>query len=351
MTSCYRNTKARTESRGGVTLLDLLVTFVIICVLVAMLLPAIQASREADRNLKCKNHVKQLSFAAIQVLRTHGGFPSAGWGNGWMPDATLGIGPNQPGGWGYQVLPYINQNELFELGSKATTTAEKRAANVKRATTPLAIWNCPARRPAKLYPIPEDSSWPFVKEPFLCNALTESIRTDYTMNAGDFLAYKGFDSVWYADDPQKNLAGYMKRVKRLRHELLTGVTWRGSKATAKDISDGMSNTYLIGEKAISLDYMGKSDKQEWGDDQNPYSADERDSVRWADPDLCPRPMIDTAGINGEEFSWAFGSPHPEGFNMSFCDGSVRSISYKIDLQMHADLANRHDGHKTDSSSW
>lgn len=338
-------------SRWGITLIELLVVIVILGVLISMLLPAIQAARETDRSLQCKNRVKQLASGAIQVLKSQGGFPSSGWGNGWMPDATLGMGPQQPGGWGYQVLPFIGQVELFDLGNEATTLAEKRAANFQRATTPLAIWNCPSRRPAKLYPVPKNDRWDFVKKPYLCNRLTESIRNDYTLNAGDSLAYGGLGiRVAYIGDPKKKLDKYMPKVAAIRHEALTGITWRGSNVNARDISDGMSNTYLIGEKAISLDFMGTANKQEWGDDQNPYAGDERDTLRWSDPNICPRPILDTTGIDGEEYTWVYGSPHPTGFTMSFCDGSVRTISYEINLQTHADLANRHDGHKTDRST-
>ena len=346
-----KKTKLQVIPRRGFTFTELLVVMVLLVLLASLFLPALQAARENARAQQCKSRVQKLASGAIQVLEAHGGFPSSGWGNGWMPDATLGIGPKQPGAWGYQVLPYIGQEELYSLGSKATTLAEKCKANVQRATTPLAIWNCPSRRPAKLYPVPTKVNWGPVQKPHLCNRLTESIRNDYSMNAGDSLAYDGLASVGYnGSDPQEKTNEYMQKVARLPYKALTGITWRGSKVRAHDISDGMSNTYLIGEKAISIDFMGRADKQEWGDDQNPYTADERDSVRWADPDICPRPILDTTGIKGEEFSWVFGSPHPEGFTMSFCDGSVRTISYKIDLQTHADLANRHDGHKTDPST-
>src|SRR3954454_16603437 len=95
--------------RGGFTLVELLVVIAIIGILVALLLPAIQAAREAARRSQCTNNLKQLSLGALNHEATFKAFPSSGLGYGWVGDPNYGSGRTQPGGWIYNVLPFIEE--------------------------------------------------------------------------------------------------------------------------------------------------------------------------------------------------------------------------------------------------
>ena len=100
----------------GFTLVELLVVIAIIGILIALLLPAIQAAREAARRSQCKNNLKQMGLAAQNHLSTQKCFPSGGWGFLWVGDPDRGYGSNQPGGWQYSILPFIDQRQIREIG-------------------------------------------------------------------------------------------------------------------------------------------------------------------------------------------------------------------------------------------
>ena len=89
----------------------------IIGILIALLLPAVQAAREAARQLQCKNNLKQLSLGCLNHESLFKRFPTGGWGFAWTGDADQGTDRRQPGGWIYNVLPFIEQPAMHDLGA------------------------------------------------------------------------------------------------------------------------------------------------------------------------------------------------------------------------------------------
>jgi prepilin-type N-terminal cleavage/methylation domain-containing protein len=328
--------------RNGLTLVELLAVVAIIALLLALLLPSVQSVRETARRTICANNLAQLAKGMLHVEARDGRFPSGGWGWGWGPEASRGTGVGQPGGWMYVILPFIEQQSLYDMG--AGSEAENRAANARRSQTPIPIANCPTRRPATTFPnniYARNTTIYFV-----------AARTDYAANSGDHKECQYHDQPdypWKGTGPSDLSVGDAATVGPggwPANGQCTGIVFQRSVVQAAHVIDGLSYTYLVGEKYLNPDnYLTGRD---WSDNTNMFNGNENDTQRTAHP-LWP-PMQDTRGYAslffiepGHQSNCRFGSAHPVSCQFAFCDGSVRSIPYTIDPETHRRLGNRKDG--------
>jgi len=316
--------------KHGFTLVELLVVIAIIGILIALLLPAVQAAREAARRLQCSNHLKQLGLAALQHHDMQGHFPTGGWGGLWVGDPDRGFGLSQPGGWIYNILPFMEQEAVREIGS-GLSEADKNLAAKTMIQTPLAPLNCPSRRASTLYPFYDDNCY-FFNAPIV----SEHALNDYAANAGDrdAYAYNGPPDYSSGDDPSFNWPN---------QEEYTGICYLRSQVSVAHIRDGTNNTILIGEKYLVPDHY--LDGRCIGDNRSMYAGHNWDTLRWGNH-TTQIVSQDTPGVVDYTI---FGSAHPGGCNFVFCDGSVRALDYTIDGSTYRQLINRKDGTTIDKS--
>lgn len=325
---------------NGFTLVELLVVITIIGILIALLLPAVQAAREAARKMQCGNNLKQLALGGLGHENAYGYLPATGWAMRWVGNPDRGFGLKQPGGWIYNVLPFIEQDPIHQMGS-GLPTAQRRTIAKKMIGTPLATFNCPTRRPAvaTIYP----STLPDLLE---ADRPDNVARADYAINGGSSRTFSqwGPDSLTVGDSASYDWWSNTPAI----HAADNGVAPYHKLIALSDIADGTSNTYLFGEKY--LDAAHYLDSLDAGDNMPMYEGFDSCTVRYADPSPSYgySPAQDTPGSTRPNI---FGSAHPSGCNMALCDGSVRMISYNIRPDVHANLANRTDGQPIDAQAF
>jgi len=346
--------KKKMEKSGafGFTLIELLIVIGIISTLLQMILPAVQMSREAARQTQCKNNLRQIGMATLLHEGATGRFPTGGWSRYWVGDPDRGNDRRQPGGWIYNILPYIEQQALHDLGSGVTDEIAKREATAELMRTPLPIFNCPSRRLSRAYPFTHKSGRNF-------EWIEKSAKSDYAGNGGDHFPYAG---------PISGPETFEEADSEDYHEWAlasghTGIIFQISEVRNAQITDGTSQTYLAGEKF--LDSRMYKTGLSVGDDSSMYIGYDLDNLRTSgNPSvvLLPpkhnsahlqyngKPEDNQGGgaiaafLNSPAVSVAgFGSAHIAGCNFVFCDGSVRSVSYEVDEKIHRHFTNRQDG--------
>jgi prepilin-type N-terminal cleavage/methylation domain-containing protein/prepilin-type processing-associated H-X9-DG protein len=362
---CFIHSMAvsRRARRRGFTLVELLVVIAIIGILIALLLPAIQAARESARVIQCKNNLKQMGLAIQNHLSAFRTFPSAGWGWDWVGDPDRGFGRRQPGGWAFSLLSFEEEKQIWAYGRGVSLTAApaaKLAAAWPQMHTPINIYYCPSRpRIGILLPWRNGgSSWPHnAADPSGSPSATD--RSTF-VNRGDYAANEGSGPI----DPHEINGPPDYRTgdtAATATSLGTGGWGPGqwpnpgnyngpcfcrSEITIPLVKDGTSKTLIIGEKFLPIDQYNTGNNP--ADNESITTGFDNDNMRVADPAWPPlQDMLSTSTHAPSDTSQEYGSAHSSGFNVVFCDGSVHVIDYFIDLTVFKHVCSRNDNQTID----
>ncbi|MEI8375550.1 MAG: DUF1559 domain-containing protein [Planctomycetota bacterium] len=320
----------------GFTLVELLVVITIIGMLMGLLLPAVNAVREAGRRTTCSNNLHQLSLACLAHAQKLGSFPSGGWGSNWVGNPDNGTGINQPGGWIYQLLPYIDGDALHDLG-KGSSLAISSTASAARVSKPIPLLHCPTRRDGLVaYPVSTSGagganpSGPFQFQAS-SGTVTQAGRTDYAINGGSVVITHG------AGPASLAVAGSYSW-PNLKTLGFNGIASIHSQVSEAMITNTKQTTYLIGEKYMSPEgYVTGNDP---GDLFSAMSGDDVSLIRWGNTSLLP--SMDRSANNNPpaNATQIFGSSHGAGWHAAFCDGHVQLVGWGIDPATHQTMATR-----------
>lgn len=342
--------------RAAFTLVELLVVIAVIAVLIALLIPAVQSAREAARRMQCRNNLKQLglAFAVHEEAQRH--YPTGGWGIGWAGEPDRGFHERQPGPWSYNILPQIEQHALHQLGLGESEDIRAQVI-VKRQETSLPVFSCPSRGGVRLI----SAAHAAIATVNVSNALYQKYNRqrfapcDYAVNGGEERPGASLSGA-KATTPRSYIDGDNPNYDWLSLAEFTGIS--GVERTmirVADVEDGLSNTYFLGEYFKFTECYASTDcsrvngvRQEdsplgparwerhcavgrfglW-QDMSAQEKDERDGAQASNWFTNDKPM--------------FGSAHTSSCHFVFGDGSVRAISYAIDLQVHVRYCDRRDG--------
>ena len=332
------------KSYRGFTLVELLVVIAIIGILIAMLLPAVQAAREAARRMQCLNNLKQIGLGVLNYEQTNSRFP-----RGSVMDAnTFGISSSSHhGSFLVHLLPYIEQQGLFDCcnfsknTSRYSHTGGITASNYRDGRI-HSIW-------ISAYQCPTSSSKEYLGGNPLYHGTSASTANLENATA-DYAACIGNQAFYDGCHPNGNMFGTGAAIHSDTEDgsQISGVfghmNWA---ARINEITDGMSQTIMIGEVRPEcswhfMDGWMHINANSWAATTAPINYPTCPGEPGYASGTCENPGAE-GGVAAWSSAQAFKSKHPGGANFVFCDGSTHFLTDMIDYELYQRMGDRRDG--------
>ncbi len=308
------HTSARARSRGF-TLIELLVVIAIIAVLIALLLPAVQAAREAARRSQCVNNLKQLALAGANYIGATGVLPMAAfWTNG------DGRGGSTSFGALIHLLPYFEQGQVYNAFNCSLAFGDPENFTV-HGTGISSLW-CPSDGTVST---PAITTGPI----FGATTSTPPIKVQFS-------SYGVNTGIWYFSPPfpwNDKFNGTPNPNYGPVISTFNGVIYHDSATSIAAITDGTSNTLLMGERAHGLLSLAVQPTWDWfvsGSRTQMVTTFPINALKKEANFAAAGAGSATVGGTTTSYEVCASSFHPGGVNFAFCDGSVRFLKETID---------------------
>ncbi|QDU40709.1 putative major pilin subunit [Maioricimonas rarisocia] len=298
-------------SRRGFTLIELLVVIAIIAILIALLLPAVQQAREAARRTQCRDHLKNIGLALHNYLDVHGCFPS-GTSATYDANNRTALANYESWGWPALILPYIDQaplhNQLDVNGRSLRDAIEAIFAAGGNSAMDAAF------PPIPIYQCPSDQTGP---------RLQNGMRRTHFNGGGNGPTNSWRPPTLNYPGNQGGLAGDLRVPDDTTDRHPFGILYTGSRIKMRDITDGSSNTFVVGERAFRCgagSWLGARNPDGNGTHGNDYHLAR---IRI--------PLNDPVNTGNDRCTDGFSSAHEGGAFFLMGDGAVRFVSENIDF--------------------
>jgi prepilin-type N-terminal cleavage/methylation domain-containing protein/prepilin-type processing-associated H-X9-DG protein len=319
----------------GFTLVELLVVIAIIGILVAMLLPAVNAAREAARKTACIDNIKNLGLACNSHLAAKKTFPPG------KVTATDAEGAEDMTNWAIEILPYIEEGGLYDRYDHKVPNLHNNNRIVLQTILP--IFNCPSDPNANTLQEPQNTSARpnYPNNPnFPPNSGTKCATGSYRAVGGEGFSGGSPDEMYW--DSKKALYGGANQLRReKRGAMHICVRFNLKPEGAGKVKDGHSHTLLVGEYTADITQPGRAANwanSNFGVNLGTITVNTTAYVWHPDYELCRMNMPDPSFP--QPCRRAFTSRHAGGgiINFVFCDGSVRQLTPEMDLKVAGALA-------------
>ena len=315
-------TNCATKSRRrGFTLIELLVVVAVIAIIIALLLPVVQQAREAARRTQCMNNLKQMGIAISNFHTAHNRFPPAAMTFGF-PDKS----EYTPGMlWSGHILPQMEQSNLYRMIGTDVDDAEVLENIYNACRTSISTYRCPST-----------------------NVDVQFAKARWTRFSGRIpMTYLACGSgTWDVESGPD---------QRVGDPMSDGIMFRDSQIGAEDVTDGLSNTILVGD-AIHADHWGRDHDKLWQVVDHWYIWSPEQHEGWfgdhyrrdgseamGTTGAPPNAMVEPGKWNINQKELSFSSRHPGGLQAVFGDGHVQFISQSIDRGVWSSMGTRADG--------